>query len=325
MKNHHHEALRGHIERDAFKPETRNAWRESHRYQEALKAHHANCNDRPALLETITTLIQKMETMFSYFSQDRNTRILDIGCGTGEVSSMVLGRLGLFTSLDYIGIDKSEDVLKSAKKRIEESVSPNAFISLLQKDYGARDWADSGPLREKPFQMIWLFHSGYYLDDGHRPFMEKLEGLTDARGMMIFMHNPEGNDPYRAAAKELGMKAYGIEYRREIKLPCLQPAVFDALREDPGDLDAFTRRFAEYPEARSLRLLLEFYLPDYPLEALSHYDRSLYVTNWQRHIRAENGRFSNVHEMLLVLPRHHAADVREGMDSSFERMFQHEG
>lgn len=321
MKLHSHESLRGHISKETFCAAVREAWRLSSRYGEALLAHHAHSNDRPSLIKTMSEFIFDLKKECGFLSANDGVKILDVGCGNGQVAGRLLAALGFETedSAAYVGIDRSDAMLAETRTGIHAETGPGIHVTLLRRDYADCNWNDLCDGASRGFHLIWLIHSGYYLEAGHNHLLESLEDITRPDGLIVLMHNPEGNAPYRAAAEHLGLPAYAFDYMREIRMPRVEPLIYDALRNNPGTLDEFERRFAGSQGARALRLLLEFYLPDYPLEELPGRERAEYVDKWRRHIEEEDGRFVNAHQMLVLLPRKHDAALKYCVQSSFER------
>ena len=322
MDSHNHDALRGHISQDSFRTELREMWY-STTYREALRAHHDHSNDRPSLLSLMAKLNRELETEFGFFSRQDTTPILDIGCGAGEVATKILEPLDLLTQIEYFGIDKSYEVLASAQMEWDKSLGESSIILLREIDYSKKCWSSKISGKNK-FKMIWLIHSGYYLKKDHISFLQNLEKLIDTRGIIFFIHNIEGNRPFLSAARQLGMHAYQIRYKRYIRMPKVPRDVFEVLRSDPGDLEKFSRRFSLLPEVRALRLMLEFYLPDYPLEALTPEDRDRYVINWENLIKNESGQFRDDHELLLLLHRQQADVLRNRLENLMRSVFKHE-
>ena len=296
MNNHQHVNFRGHIAGDSFDPGIRQSWRESARYWEALRAHHTYSNDREMLIATMTALISRQESL----QRAERIRILDIGCGDGEVAGRILGSLGTRSDIDYVGLDKSEAILSLTENRIRQRSGGNPSILLLSRDFGSQDWNTWPSGEHSSFDMIWLLHSGYYLESGHGRLLADLGSLLHGKGMIVLMHNPEGNEPFRIAAHEQGLEFFSVPYAREIRMPAVTPEVFDILSRNPESFDDFDLSHGRVPGARAMRLLLEFYLPDYPLDALSENDRSRYIENWRRHLLACDGCFRNDHEMLVI-------------------------
>ncbi|MDD5364673.1 MAG: class I SAM-dependent methyltransferase [Gallionellaceae bacterium] len=315
MRLDDHNSLRGHIRPEAFDPRQRQAWRES-RYQEALSAHHAYSTDRPALLRVMSDLLRAFVRDTEAIRPGQRARILDVGSGTGEVSGQLLAALTPLAGIEYCGIDKDRAVLESGHARLRAATNPDAVISLAAADFSRADW-DEG-LGDRHFHMIWLVHSGYYLEQGHAEFLTTLERLADPDGFMVLIHNPEGHAPFRHAAEQLDLPFQAIRYERRIVPPTVSAEVFETLATDPGSLDEFSECFAAWPEARALRLMLEFYLPEYPLEALSGPDRAAYVGHWRQHLASASGRFANQHEMLVMWPRRHGQRARAWMQSYFK-------
>lgn len=323
MEKHDHDVLRGHIPPDSFQSELREAWRVT-RYQEALRAHHAYSNDRPSLLSLMTKLNRELEKEFGFYSRPDTIPVLDVGCGTGEVAAKILETLYSSVQIKYFGIDKNSEVLASAQMELEKFSREGASILLKEVDYSEKCWSRNKFLAEKKFRMICVIHSGYYVERDHLVFLENLEQLISASGIMVFIHNIEGNKPFLSAAQQLGMHAYQIRYERCICMPKVSRDVFKVLLSEPGDLEEFSRRFSWPPEARALRLMLEFYLPDYPLEALSPEERGRYIINWENLINNESGRFRNDHELLLLLPCQQEDKLRDRLENLMQKVFNHE-
>lgn len=326
INKHSHEILRGHISPDHFDAAIREDWR-STRYWEALQCHHTYSNDRPGLLAVVHNLLVRLEKQlrFLHAADNGSMSILDVGCGTGEVSSAILAKLDAYTRLEYIGIDKNPQVLEAARRRLKKIADSKVQISLHQKNYTKKKWNRSIVLKKRRFNIVWLIHSGYYVERNHGDFLESLEQFATSHGLMILIHNPEGNVPFLTAAGEMGLKAYRIQYERQICPPKLPGEVFDTLSsENPRNIDEFSQLFTEYPEARSLRLMLEFYLPEYPLEFLSPHDRCCYIKNWEDHLHNNNWKFVNDHEMLVLLPRHHDILFQESLEAVLKEGFTNE-
>jgi len=315
-KKHSHELLHGHISSNDFDVAIREDWR-TNRYWEALQCHHTYSNDRLALLSTIHNLFQCLGelTGFTPTSGNRYMSILDIGCGTGEVSSAMLAKLNRWTCLEYVGIDKNSQALEEARLRLKEIVKPEVRSVLRQKDYNEKEWSSENIFKARCFDVLWMIHSGYYVDQDHVVFLKSIEQFISSHGIMLLIHNPAGNAPFLAAAKQIGLEAYRVQYERQICPPKVPAEILTALgSEAPCSLDKFCHLFSEYPEARVLRLMLEFYLPEYPLEFLLPHDRYLYIENWKDHLLKNDWKFVNDHEMLVLLPRHHAISFRDNLD-----------
>jgi SAM-dependent methyltransferase len=308
MKEHDHATMRGHIAHELFDPLQRQMWRQT-RYLEALRAHHEHSTDRAALLHVMGVLFDALRDCERELPAAKARKaILDVGCGTGEVSARLLGMLAGWTPVDYLGIDINADLLPETQQLLTTALGSDSTLHLRRQDYSDLQGWSGEP--EALFDFVWLIHSGYYLTQGHEAFVDALEGRLSTSGLLVLIHNPEGNAPFRAAADALGLCSNTLPYWREIVVPTVAPEVFEALASGSGDLETFSRRFEGSQEARELRLMLEFYLPDYPLEALPPEARSIYVNRWQQHLAAECGRFFNRHEMLLIWPRTHSPRMR---------------
>lgn len=324
--NHSHEMLRGHILPDYFAADIRENWRSSY-YWEALGCHHTYSNDRPALLAAVGKLLQLLEaqTKGCHSADDKRFSILDIGCGTGEVSSAILAQLKSWPCVEYTGIDKDQQVLEDAHCRLKETANSNIQFSLHKINYNEKKWSDANVFKARYFKIAWMIHSGYYVEKNHVEFLKNIEQLTAANGLIILVHNPAGNIPFLTATQQIGLQDYRIKYKRQVCLPKLPEAVFSSLGSDtPITLEEYSQLHAEYPEARALRLLLEFYAPEYPLDLLLPNDRRVYVENWRNHLQKNDWTFSNDHELLLLLPRHHDISFRKNLESILTEGFTYD-
>ncbi|NTV95230.1 MAG: class I SAM-dependent methyltransferase, partial [Thiobacillus sp.] len=270
----------------------------------------------PALLRVMSGLLETFVREADVVPTGQRIRILDVGAGTGEVSGRLLAALAPLAGIDYCGLDKNRAVLESGHAHLSAAAGTDSAITLLARDFSGADW--HAGLDSDRFHMTWLVHSGYYVERDHDGLLATLEQLADPNGILVFIHNPEGHAPFRLAAERLGLPCRTLRYERRIKPPPVSDEVFDVLAGEPGDLDAYSRRFADQPEARALRLMLEFYLPEYPLEGLSGPDRAAYVGHWRRHLEA-SGRFTNQHEMLVMWPRRHGLPTRAWLESYLGR------
>ena len=129
MKLHSHESLRGHISKETFCAAVREAWRLSSRYGEALLAHHAHSNDRPSLIKTMSEFIFDLKKECGFLSANDGVKILDVGCGNGQVAGRLLAALGFETedSAAYVGIDRSDAMLAETRTGIHAETGP-AFM-----------------------------------------------------------------------------------------------------------------------------------------------------------------------------------------------------
>ncbi|AHF00154.1 methyltransferase domain-containing protein [Thioalkalivibrio paradoxus] len=321
MKCHDHSALRGHIPPETFDVQERERWRQT-RYLEALAEHHRHSTDRSDLLHAIGALFEALEQLGRGFRQSAPTAILDVGCGNGEVASRLLRMLSARCAIDYLGMDIDARMLKEARSHLMAQTPTGSRAVLRLADYRDRTCWDA--LADHAFDFVWMVHSGYYLSHGHTAFLQRLSSLLTPDGLAVLIHNPEGNAPFLAAARTVDLQCDALRFRREIVVPTISPAVYEAMATDPEDLDAFSRTFQATPAARALRLMLEFYLPEYPLEALPADARSTYVRQWQHHLASEQNRFSNQHEMVLLWARGYPHETRKQLVTTLRGVLAHE-
>lgn len=288
MSSHQHAHFRAPLQNCVFDPEIREQWRAQY-YWQALQTHHRYSNDRPALLQCMGNHL----THFIAQQQHAELRILDIGCGTGEVSGRLLSPLLAQIAVQYLGVDKSADALQQAQQNL---LMPGLQPRFLCADYTRKAWDET--LRGQQFDLICLIHSAYYLIDRHESFLQQLHALLHPQGQVLLLHNPEGHAQLKDLAANLGYFVEAQLFDREIRPPQVSDAVFTQLAEAPAQISPAAE------QAFELRLLLEFYLSEYPLAALPTEARRQYIQRWQQHLQ-HTPYFRNQHE-LLVLKRRQA-------------------
>lgn len=97
----------------------------------------------------------------------QGARVLDVGCGTGDLSLGAAQRAGVLGQV--VGLDFSPQMLSVARRRYEASGAPlNGHFKLIQKG------AEELPLDEKPFDLVL---SGFVLRNLYDRIDRVLEGI----------------------------------------------------------------------------------------------------------------------------------------------------
>jgi prolyl-tRNA editing enzyme YbaK/EbsC (Cys-tRNA(Pro) deacylase)/ubiquinone/menaquinone biosynthesis C-methylase UbiE len=129
----------------------------------------------------------------------QKVRVLDIGCGTGLVCDMLLKNIGPLRTLDYIGIDISEQMLKQFSKNIQVKAESNHQIKSLAVDANRVRPASF----TEPFDLIVsTFGSFSYIDDIGNYLREARCALRDSfSGVVVMTYSRLSNRNMEMAEK----------------------------------------------------------------------------------------------------------------------------
>ena len=135
------------------------------------------------------------------------SRVLDVGCGTGDLSLGAAQKTG--SSGEVVGLDFSARMLEVARRRYELSgQSLNGHFKLVQKG------AEELPLNEKPFDIVL---SGFVLRNLYERIDRVLEGVlrslkTGGRALLLDFTEP--SSPLAAGLFRFHMNTFGALYGR---------------------------------------------------------------------------------------------------------------
>jgi len=111
-----------------------------------------------------------------------NTKVLEIGCGTGNFAQYFLNR-----NVDsYVGIDISDGMIKQAEKKIVDKRA-NFFCSSIE------DYLDIKIKNNEKYDMIFSFsvvHHIFNLD----LFMQNIKKVLKPNGVYLAIHEPNSHD-----------------------------------------------------------------------------------------------------------------------------------
>lgn len=149
-------------------------------------------------------LVQIFDDILSYYHLDRRGRLLDLGCGTGELAVPLAPH---FESV--VGIDPSADMLTEAKGRAER-----AGVSSVYWIEGKAEDIDEG---YGPARLTTAGVSFHWMD---KPLvLQQVYGLTEKEGGMIIIHDSSPvrgkskTEDWKMKRKELIIKYLGEERR----------------------------------------------------------------------------------------------------------------
>ena len=136
----------------------------------------------------------------------RGSRVLDLGCGTGDLSLETAKRLGPLG--EVVGLDFSSEMLAVAEKRYRALGRPlNGHFKLIQKS------AEELPLSEKPFDLVV---SGFVLRN--LPQIDRvLNGIHESLkpgGEVRLLDFTEPRGPLGRALFHAHMNTYGAFFGR---------------------------------------------------------------------------------------------------------------
>ncbi len=124
------------------------------------------------------------------FGCDRQTKVLDIGCGQGRLP---IGILRVIGDLDYVGIDVDGDSIGWCERHIERPHPSFRFVHLdvANERYNKRGNVITGDFRfdfpDKSFDIIYLFSVFSHMrQDNMRVYLSEFLRLLKAGGGVFF-------------------------------------------------------------------------------------------------------------------------------------------
>lgn len=176
-------------------------------------------------------------------------RVLDLGCGTGDLSLEAAGRLK--QAGEVIGLDFSENMLAVARRRYEKMGSPmNGRFRLVQKN------AEELPVEREPYDLVV---SGFVLRNLYQNIDAILSGVWRSLkpgGRISFLDITEPTDPIRLKlwrfymdtlvelyGKALFGKDFPPHYLTESANRFVKPFEFVEKLKSAGFLDVRVRKF----------------------------------------------------------------------------------
>lgn len=130
-------------------------------------------------------------------------RVLDLGCGTGELTGELHETLG---ARETIGVDNSETMLAKAK------VASPGRAALHFELADIESFTD-----EQPFDLIFSNAALHWVRD-HRRILERLASFLAPNGQIAIQMPANDDHPSHATAAEVA-RAFGIEPRHDPLLP----------------------------------------------------------------------------------------------------------
>lgn len=152
-----------------------------------------------------------VDSLADRYDLDARSRVLDVGCGTGELAVPLADRAG-----DVVGLDPNEAMLAAARERATAAgVESVSWVQGADADVDAA----FGPLT-----LTTMGRSFHWTDQ--RPLLDRLRGTTDPGGGVAIVTDTE----------------WFTRGRRD-----WQAAVYDTAAEYVGDLPERTGPVDEYP------------------------------------------------------------------------------
>jgi len=166
-----------------------------------------NYQNRPLYDKTIKLL-----------SPSDNEKILDIGCGNGYVLEVLANRY----NCEYVGIDTSSSILKSAKKR-NKRLASNSRITFECCD------VIKMPFNNEAFDKIYTINTVYFWEDLHNTMSEIKRVLKPSGRFVNTLYTNEtlsrlshARDGYKLfSQKDLLKAANDVGFKTEI-IPTMQ-------------------------------------------------------------------------------------------------------
>jgi len=152
---------------------------------------------RPSIPEEVINIIVK------YFDIKPSDRILDIGCGTGQVALAMEGRCG-----EMVCLDSDPEMLKQAKKATKDSQMKLTWINRGSQDL--REVKENLGI----FKIATICRAFHWMNQ--RQVLEDLDGLIDENGGIAIFGDKSfwtGQEKWQQAVKRVVQKYLGEERR----------------------------------------------------------------------------------------------------------------
>lgn len=152
---------------------------------------------RPNIPEEVINIIVK------HFDIKLNDRILDLGCGTGQVALAMEGKCG-----EMVCLDSDPEMLKQAKKATKDSQMKLTWIN-----FGSQDL---GKIKESLgiFKIATICRAFHWM--GQKQVLDDLDGFIDKNGGIAIFGDGSfwtGQEEWQQAVKRIVQKYLGEERR----------------------------------------------------------------------------------------------------------------
>lgn len=152
---------------------------------------------RPDIPEEVINIIVR------HFDIEPNDRILDIGCGTGQVALAMEGRCG-----EMVCLDSDPEMLKQAKKATKDSKIKLTWISCNSQDLGKiKKSSDT-------FKVATICRAFHWMDE--EQVLKDLDGLINENGGIAIFGDGSfwtGQEEWQQTVKKVVQKYLGKERR----------------------------------------------------------------------------------------------------------------